>query len=346
MKAVVLERHGGPEVLALTTVPDPGPPPGWVGVQVRACAVNHLDLWARAGLPAVKFPLPLILGNDIAGVVREVGAGVDWVKPGDEVVLAPGFGCGHCEPCLAGDDNLCRRYAILGSALNGGYAERVVAPAANCLPRPKGLTWPEAASLPLVFLTAWNMLVRRARVRPGEDVLVLAAGSGVGIAAIQIAKLFGARVIAAASTPAKLERARALGADEVVDYAKRDFAAEVRRLTDKKGVEVVVEHTGRETWEKSILAAARGGRVVTCGATSGYDASTDLRHVFSRQIQILGSNMGRKASLHEIFRWVERGRLRPVVDRVLPLEHARAAHEVLERREAFGKVVLEPQGED
>jgi NADPH:quinone reductase-like Zn-dependent oxidoreductase len=341
MKAILIERHGGPEVLTLKTVPDPTPPPGWVGVQVRACALNHLDLWARRGLPGVRFPLPLIPGNDVAGVVYELGAGVDWVKVGDEVALAPGFGCGHCEACLAGDDNLCRRYAILGSALNGGYAERVVAPAANCLPRPPGLTWAETASLPLVFLTAWNMLVHRARVGAGEDVLVLAAGSGVGIAAIQIAKLRGARVIAAASTAAKLERARALGADETINYAESDFAAEVRRLTDKKGVEVVVEHTGRDTWAGSILAVARGGRVVTCGATSGYEAVTDLRHVFSRQIQILGSNMGRKSSLHEIFRWVERGRLRPVVDRVLPLERAREAHEALERRAAFGKVVLE-----
>jgi NADPH:quinone reductase-like Zn-dependent oxidoreductase len=188
------------------------------------------------------------------------------------------------------------------------------------------------------------MLVRRAALRPGEDVLVLAAGSGVGIAAIQIAKLLGARVIAAASTPAKLDRALALGADDVVDYARQDFAAEVRRLTGKKGVEVVVEHTGQETWGRSILAAARGGRIVTCGATSGYEAVTDLRHLFSRQLQLLGCYMGRKASLYEIFRWVERGRLRPVVDRVLPLSEARAAHEVLERREAFGKVVLEPGG--
>ena len=342
MRAVLLERHGGPEVLTLTTVPDPAPPPGWVAVRVRACALNHLDLWARRGLPGVRFPLPLILGNDVAGVVEETGAGVDWVQPGAEVVLAPGFGCGHCEACLAGDDNLCRRYAILGSTVHGGYAERVVAPAANCLPRPAGLSWAEAASLPLVFLTAWNMLVHRARVRAGEDVLVLAAGSGVGIAAIQIAKLRGARVIAAASTAAKLERARALGADETINYAQADFAAEVRRLTGKKGVEVVVEHTGQETWGRSLLAAARGGRIVTCGATSGYEAVTDLRHVFSRQLQILGSNMGRKASLHEIFRWVERGRLRPVVDRVLPLERVREAHEVLERRAAFGKVVLEP----
>lgn len=344
MKAVVIERHGGPEVLTLKDVPEPAPRPGWVAVEVRACALNHLDLWARRGLPGVRYALPLIPGNDVAGVVSAVGPGADWVKPGDEVALAPGFGCGHCEECLSGDDNLCRRYAILGNALDGGYAERVVAPAANCLPKPAGLSWPEAASLPLVFLTAWHMLVRRAALRPGEDVLVLAAGSGVGIAAIQIAKLLGARVIAAASTRAKLDKARALGADEVVDYAEQDFAAEVRRLTGKKGVEVVVEHTGQETWGKSILAAARGGRVVTCGATSGYEAATDLRHVFSRQLQLLGSYMGRKASLHEIFRWVERGRLRPVVDRVLPLARAREAHEALERREAFGKVVLEPGG--
>jgi NADPH:quinone reductase-like Zn-dependent oxidoreductase len=344
MRAVVLERHGGPEVLVLTEAPEPSPPPGWVRVEVRACALNHLDLWTRRGLPGIRYPLPLVLGSDVAGVVGGVGAGVDWVKPGDEVVLAPGFGCGHCEECLAGDDNLCRRYAILGNALNGGYAERVVVPAANCLPKPPRLTWAEAASLPLVFLTAWHMLVRQARVRPGEEVLVLAAGSGVGIAAIQIAKLFGARVIAAASSPAKLTRARALGADETVDYARQDLVTEVRRLTGKKGVEIVVEHTGKDTWPQSILAAARGGRIVTCGATSGYDASTDLRHVFSRQLRILGCYMGRKGSLWEVLRWVERGRLRPVVDRVLPLARAREAHEVLERREAFGKVVLEVAG--
>ena len=341
MRAVILERHGGPEVLEVRDVPEPAPPPGWVKVRIRACALNHLDLWARGGLPGVRYPLPLILGNDIAGEIAEIGTGVEGVKPGDEVVLAPGFGCGRCQACANGDDNQCRFYRILGNGLDGGYAEYVVAPAVNALPKPARLSWPEAAAVPLVFLTAWHMLVHKARVRPGEDVLVLAAGSGVGVAAIQIAKLFGARVIAAASTAGKLAKARELGADEAVNYAETDFSAEVRRLTDKKGVEIVVEHTGKDTWPKSILAAARGGRIVTCGATSGYDAVTDLRHVFGRQIQILGSYMGRRAELFEVLRWMESGRLKPVVDRVLPLAQAAEAHRVLEVREAFGKVVLQ-----
>ena len=342
MRAVVLEHHGGPEALVQKDVPEPAPPPGWVKVRIRACALNHLDLWARRGLPGIRYPLPLILGNDIAGEVAELGAGVSDMKPGDEVVLAPGFGCGRCQACAAGDDNLCRAYRILGNGLDGGYAEYVTAPAANALPKPARLSWPEAAAVPLVFLTAWHMLVHKARVRPGEDVLVLAAGSGVGVAAIQVAKLFGARVLAAASTDEKLAKARALGADETVNYAENDFAAEVRRLTDKKGVEIVVEHTGQDTWPKSILSAARGGRIVTCGATSGHDAVTDLRHVFGRQIQILGSYMGRRAELFEVLRWMERGRLSPVVDRVLPLAQAPEAHRALEAREAFGKVVLQP----
>ena len=341
MRAVVLEQHGGPDVLTLKDVPAPVPPPGWVKVRVRACALNHLDLWARRGLPGIRYPLPLILGNDVAGEVSEPGPGVEGVEPGAEVVLAPGVSCGRCEPCAAGDDNFCRQYRVLGNGLNGGYAEYVVVPAANLLPKPPRLSWPEAAAVPLVFLTAWHMLVHKCEVRPGEDVLILAAGSGVGVAGIQIAKLFGARVIAAASTDDKLAKARSLGADETINYATHDFAAEVRRLTDKKGVEIVFEHTGQDTWAKSIMGVARGGRIVTCGATSGYEAITDLRHVFSRQIRILGSYMGRRAELFEVLRWMERGKLRPVVDRILPLEQAAEAHRVLEAREAFGKVVLE-----
>jgi len=341
MRAVVLEQHGGPDVLAARDVPEPVPPPGWVKVRVRACALNHLDLWARRGLPGIRYPLPLILGNDVAGEVSELGAGVEGIERGAGVVLAPGVSCGRCEACAAGDDNFCRQYRVLGNGLNGGYAEYVVAPAANILPKPARLSWPEAAAVPLVFLTAWHMLVHKCQVRPGEDVLILAAGSGVGVAGIQIAKLFGARVLAAASTDDKLAKARSLGADETINYATQDFAAEVRRLTDKKGVEIVFEHTGQDTWAKSILAVARGGRVVTCGATSGYEAVTDLRHVFSRQIRILGSYMGRRAELFEVLRWMERGKVRPVVDRVLPLAQAAEAHRVLEAREAFGKVVLE-----
>lgn len=341
MRAVVLEQHGGPEVLTLREVAEPVPPPGWVKVRVRACALNHLDLWARRGLPGIRYPLPLILGNDVAGEVAELGPGVEGIERGAETVLAPGLACGRCEACALGDDNFCRQYRVLGNGLNGGYAEYVIVPAANVLPKPPRLSWAEAAALPLVFLTAWHMLVHKAGVRVGEDVLILAAGSGVGVAGIQIAKLFGARVLAAASSDEKLAKARALGADETINYKKSDFSAEARRLTDKKGVEIVFEHTGQDTWAKSILAVARGGRIVTCGATSGYEGATDLRHVFSRQIRILGSYMGRRSELFEVLRWVERGRLAPVVDRVLPLAQAAEAHRVLEAREAFGKVVLE-----
>lgn len=340
MRAVVVERHGGPEVLTLREVDDPRPAADEVVVEVRACSVNHLDVWARRGVPGVT--LPLIPGNDVAGVVREAGPLVDWVRPGDEIVVAPGTGCGHCEACLAGNDNFCRRYGVIGFRRNGGYAERVAVPGRNCLPKPAGLGFPEAASMPLVFLTAWHMLVTKAGVRPGEDVLVLAAGSGVGIAAVQIAKLFGARVLAAASTEAKLAKAQALGADETILYTQGDWAAEVRRLTGKKGADVVFEHVGETTWESSVLAVASGGRIVTCGATSGPRGHTDLRHLFARQIRILGSYMGRISELFEIFRWVERGRLKPVVHAVLPLAQAAEAHRLLEEREVFGKVVLVP----
>lgn len=341
MKAVVVETHGGPEVLAYKDVDDPRPQADEVVVEVRACSVNHLDVWARRGLPGVKIPLPLIPGNDVAGIVREVGSLVDWIAVGDEVVVAPGTSCNRCEACAAGDDNRCRRYRVLGYMRNGGYAERVAVPARNCLPKPAKLSWPETASMPLVFLTAWHMLVTKVDVRPGEDVVVLAAGSGVGIAAVQIAKLLGARVIATASTEEKLAKARDLGADDTIRYTEVDWAAEVRRLTGKKGADVIFEHTGESTWESSILAAAAGGRIVTCGATSGFEGRTDLRHLFARQLRIQGSYMGRRSEVSEIFRWVERGKLRPVVHRVLPLRDAAEAHRLLEDRAAFGKVVLE-----
>lgn len=342
MKAVVFERHGGPEVLELRDgVAEPTPGPGQVRVAVRACSVNHLDVWTRRGLP-YTIEMPHILGNDIAGVVDAVAPDVDFVRVGDEVVLAPGAGCNHCRACLDGDDNHCLRYDLFGLRKQGGYAEFVVAPARNCFPRPAGLSFEQAASMPLVFLTAWHMLVGRVGLRPGETVLVLAAGSGVGIAAVQIAKLLGATVIATASTQAKLERATALGADHVVNYERDDFAAEARRITGKRGVDVVFEHTGAATWEKSIAALARGGRLVTCGATTGFEGRIDLRVLFARQLSLHGSYMGRLAEFDEVLGHIRSGALRPVVDRVLPLGEARAAHEAMERREQFGKIVLVP----
>ena len=323
MRAVVFERHGGPEVLELRTdIAEPVLVHGHVLVHVRACSVNHLDIWTRRGLP-YAIEMPHILGNDVAGVVAEVGPGVEHVKAGDAVVVAPGAGCNHCRACLEGDDNQCLRYDLFGMRKQGGYAEKLLAPARNCFPKPAHLTFEEAASMPLVFLTAWHMLVGRAKLRAGETVLVLAAGSGVGIAAVQIAKMLGATVIATASTDAKLERTKELGADQGIQYERDDLAVEARRLTGKRGVDVVFEHTGQATWEKSIAALARGGRLVTCGATSGYEAKTDLRFVFFRQLQILGSTMGPKGSLFEILAHVAAGKLKPVLDRVFPLEEAR-----------------------
>jgi NADPH:quinone reductase-like Zn-dependent oxidoreductase len=342
VRAVVFERHGGPEVLELRSgVPDPEPVPGHVVVAVRACSVNFLDVWTRRGLP-YAIAMPHILGNDIAGVVEAVAPDVDHVKPGDAVVLAPGAGCNHCRACLDGDDNLCLRYDIFGLRKQGGYAEFVVAPARNVFPKPAHLTFEEAASMPLVFLTAWHMLVGRVNLKPGETVLVLAAGSGVGIAAIQIAKLLGATVLATASTGAKLERAKELGADATIDYSSGEFAGEARRLTGKRGVDVVFEHTGEATWEQSIASLARGGRLVTCGASSGFKGMTDLRVLFAKNLSVLGSYMGRLAEFDEVLKHIRSGRLRPVVDRVLPLAEARRAHEAMEKREQFGKIVLVP----
>jgi NADPH:quinone reductase-like Zn-dependent oxidoreductase len=342
MKAVIFRQHGGPEVLEYADAPDPAIKANEVLVEVRACALNHLDVWARGGLPGIEIKLPHILGNDIAGVVREVGEVVDWVQVGDEVLLQPGVSCGHCFECLSGRDNLCPSYDILGYRRDGGYAELVAAPAVNVVAKPKDLSFEEAAALPLVTVTAWHMLVTRAQVQPGEDVLIHAAGSGVGSIGIQIAKLRGARVIATAGSDEKLEKARELGADEVVNYTRTDWAKEVRRLTAKKGCEVVFEHTGAETWAGSISSLAKNGRLVTCGATSGYDARTDLRQVFYRHVSLLGSFMGSKAELLEALKFVERGLIRPVIDRTLPLSEARRAHELMQDRAQFGKLVLKP----
>ena len=342
MKAVIFSQHGGPKVLQYTDVADPEIKADEVLIEVRACALNHLDVWVRGGLPGIKIPLPHILGNDVAGVVRAAGELVTWVKPGDEVMLQPGISCGHCAECLDGRDNMCEAYDMIGYRRDGGYAELVSAPGVNVVPKPKNLSWPEASALPLVTLTAWHMLVTQARVQPGEDVLVHAAGSGVGSLGIQIAKLFGARVIATAGSDEKLAKARELGADETINYTGDDWPKEVRRLTGKRGVDVVFEHTGEATWPGSLVALKKGGRLVTCGATSGFDARTDLRQVFYRHLTILGSMMGSKAELLAAMKFIERGQLRAVVDRTLPLAEARRAHELMEDRAQFGKLVLLP----
>jgi len=340
IKAMRIHRHGGPEVLQVDEIDPPHAGAGEVTVEVKACALNHLDIWTRTGMPNVSIEMPRILGSDVSGIVVETGEGVTDVPLGEEVVLQPGLSCRRCLRCLQGRDNECQQYKVLGSRVDGGYTERLSVPVENLLPKPKRLSFEEAASVPLVFLTAWHMLVERARLRPGEDVLVLAAGSGVGIAAIQIAKLWGARVIATASTDAKLARAQELGADDLVNYREQDFAREVQRLTDKKGVEVVIEHVGQDTFPKSLRSLARGGRLVTCGATSGPDIEVDLRYVFARHLALLGSYMGGKHELAELLPFFDTGRLKPVVDRVFPLEEAADAHRRMENREQFGKIVL------
>ncbi len=342
MRAVAFDRCGGPEVLVMRDLPEPRCGADEAVVEVRACGINHLDLWVRGGLPGLAPELPHILGSDVVGVVAECGAAVRGVKPGDPVLVHPTLSCGVCEACRAGDDNLCGAHDVLGRARNGGYAERVAVPAANLFPFPANLTWEEAAAVPLVFLTAWHMLVTRARVRAGEDVLVVGAGSGVGSAAVQIARLLGARVIATAGGAAKCERARALGAHEVLDHAPGDFAPAVRTLTGRKGVEVVFEHVGGAVFEQAVACLARDGRLVTCGATIGADVRLNVNALFGRHLTLMGSWMGTRRDLAEVLRFVADGRLKPVVDRVMPLAEARAAHERIERREHFGKVVLVP----
>jgi NADPH:quinone reductase-like Zn-dependent oxidoreductase len=342
MKAVVMQRHGGTEVLEVLGLSLPPLRPSQVRVRVRAVALNHLDIWVRQGWPSLKLQFPHRLGSDIAGTVEEVGSDVQGVASGAEVVLNPGVSCGHCRECLLGRDNLCRSYAILGEHTSGGYGELIDVPPQNLCPKPRRLSFEEAACVPLTFLTAWTMLVERAQLRAGETVLVHAAGSGVGVAAIQIGKLLGARVIATAGSDEKLVRARELGADEAINYERDDFAKAARAFTDKRGVDVVVEHVGQRTWQGSLAALAPAGRLVTCGATTGFEVPVDLRFVFYRQLSILGSTMGSKGALFEVLRHVEAGRLRPVLDRTLPLERAAEAHGLLEQRAQFGKVVLLP----
>lgn len=341
MRAVWIESRGGPEVLRYGEMAAPSVEAAQVRVAVKAVALNHLDVWVRKGVASPKLPLPHILGSDVAGVVETVGAGVEGLTPGDAVVLNPGVSCGRCERCLNGQDNLCPQYQILGEHRWGGYAELITVPAANVLPKPANLSWVEAASVPLTFLTAWQMVVDKLQVRPGEDVLVMAAGSGVSVAAIQIAKLYGARVIAAASSEEKLAKARALGADETVNYAHPDWFKEVRRLTGGKGADAVVDHTGAQYWEGVIKATAWGGRISLVGASSGYEATTPLSHIFYRQLSIFGSTMGSKSHLFPILKWVSQGKFKPIVGATLPLARAAEGHRLLEERQVFGKVVLE-----
>ena len=338
MKAVRFHEHGAPGVLRYEDAPDPEPAPGRAIVRVRACALNHLDLWQRRGLERVRIPLPHISGADVAGEVVDGGGAF---ATGTRVMLQPGLSCGRCEKCLAGCDNECPSYDVLGYQSDGGYAELVSIPSDNVVPIPDHVDFVAAAAFPLTFITAWHMLMTRASLQAGDVVLVIAGGSGVGQAAIQIAKLHGARVFAT-SGPEKTEQARAIGAEQVFDHYAADYSKSVRAATNGHGADIVVEHVGEATWERSVRSLARSGRLVTCGATTGPRGGVDLTHLFARQLSILGSYMGRKPELLEAAQPFFDGKLTPVVDEVLPLSQAGAAHERLESGRQFGKIVLTP----
>jgi NADPH:quinone reductase-like Zn-dependent oxidoreductase len=340
VRAIQFQQHGGPEVLQYVDAAHPTIRSNEVLVRVRACALNHLDLWVRQGIPNVSIPLPHIPGSDVAGEIAQIGAEVTTVGVGQKVVLAPGVTCGKCPACLAGQDNRCRQFTNLGYMIDGGCAEFVRAPEVNCFPYPENLSFEQAAAVPLVFQTAWHMLVARAELQPGEDVLILGAGSGVGSAAIQIAKFLGARVIATAGSEEKLAKARELGAYHVINHKSQKIRDEVRRITGKRGVDVVFEHVGTATWDDSLASLAPSGRLVTCGATTGYDAKIDLRFLFSRQLSLLGSYMGTKDDLRKVMKLLAAGQLKPIVDRVFPLSEAAEAHAYLDAGSQFGKVVL------
>jgi len=340
MKAAFFREHGGLEKIEYGDLPDPVPGPGRVRVRVKAGALNHLDIFVRNGIPGIPVALPHVMGSDGAGVVESVGPGVTLVKPGDEVVLNPGVNCGECEFCRKGEHSLCVTFQLLGEHVAGTFAEYVVAPAVNAYPRPAALSWEEAAAFPLTFLTAWRMLVTKARVKFGESMLIIGIGGGVAVAALQIAKLLGLSVYVTSGSGEKLARAKALGADGGIDHAKSDFAREIRKITGKRGVDVVLDSVGKATWKQSIAAAARGGRLITCGATTGPDPETDLGRIFWNQLTVYGSTMGTHAEFAEMLRIFRDGKVRPVVDAVFPLSQAREAERHLEEKKQFGKVVL------
>lgn len=347
MKAVVISEHGGTEQLIFQEVPDPILEPGMALVRVAAVALNHLDIWVRKGVPGHRFPLPLIPGTDISGVVEATAEDVINVAPGMRVAVSPGMGCGYCEMCLTGRQNLCLEYSILGENTHGGCAEYVAVPASNLIPLQEDITFTDAAAISVSFLTAYHMLITNAHLRAGENVLIHAAGSGTGTAAIQIAKLHGATIIATAGSDAKLEKAKALGADVLVNYKHDDFLSIARKATGGQGVDIVFDHIGPETLEKNMRCLRRGGRLVTCGSTTGGSGSLDLRRLFFRNLKVLGSTMGGMGELLEVWRLVEHGRLAPVVDTIFPWEQIADAHAYLESRKAFGKVVMEVfDGED
>lgn len=342
MKAAIFNEHGGPDKLIYKNVPDPVISENEVMIKVKACSINHLDIWVRQGIPAYKVSFPHISGQDVSGVVEECGTAVKGFKKGDRVFLTPGISCFRCHECYSGDDNLCVDYNVRGARTHGGYAEFAKANAQDVIPIPNGLSFEEAAAFPLTYQTAWHMLFTRARLKTGDDVLVLAAGSGIGCAAIKMAKLVGARVIATVGSSVKLEKTLEIGADKVINHTEDDFLKKVQEITSGRGADIVFEHIGSATWDKSLKSLAKGGRLVTCGATTGPDVSIDLRFIFMKQLTILGSIMGTRKELLEITKLLGKGHLKPVIDSVFPLNEASQAQEKMLKRESFGKIILIP----
>lgn len=340
MKAVRIHEFGGPEVLKFEDVPEPQLRKDQVLIKVQAVALNHLDLFIRKGLPGIK--LPHINGSDVSGTLAQVGEYITDLKSGQRVLLAPMTFCNVCPACTSGQQNLCPQFSVLGYLNDGGDAEYIAMPRVNVLPIPDDLTYDEAAAVPLVFVTAWHMLVSRCHLKPGDFVLVLGGGSGVGSAAIQICKLFNARVIATAGDEAKLEKSRELGADYVINHYQQKIADEVKKITSRAMCDIVFEHVGKATWTESMKSLKPGGCLVTCGATTGPEASFDIRFLFARQLSFLGSFMGTMGDFHEVMKHIFSGKLKAVVDKSFPLREARAAHERLEKSEQFGKVILNP----
>ncbi|MEE2887194.1 MAG: zinc-binding dehydrogenase [Planctomycetota bacterium] len=341
MQAVVVREHGGFDKLLVEQLPTPEPGPAEVRIKIAAVGLNHLDTWVRRGVPGHQFPLPLILGSDGAGTVDAVGEGVTAAAAGDEVIVLPGLSCGTCDSCQSGHDQLCADYGVLGETRDGCCAESVVVPEANVAPKPPSLDFQSAASFSLTFQTAWSML-RRARLQAGETVLVQGAGSGVGTAAVQIARFLGAEVIATAGTDAKCQAALDLGANHAICYEQQDFVAGVREIRGRSGVDVVFEHVGASTFDGSIRCLTRGGRLVTCGATTGGEVQLSLHRLFFKNLSVIGNTMGTRDDALEVIRLAGSGSLRPVVDRVLPMAEVHLAHELLESRSVFGKIVLTP----
>ncbi len=340
MRALAFYEHGGIDKLQIVDLPRPAIGPDDVLINVKAVALNHLDLWVREGLPNLKLAMPHIPGSDMAGVIAEVGANVSGFKVGQHVAVNPGVSCGHCEFCLAGEQSLCPDFGILGEHSTGGAAEFARVPAVNLLPIPDDFPFQVAAAAPLVYLTAWRALISRARLREGEDVLVLGAGGGVSTAAIQIAKHAGARVFVTSSSDEKLKKAKEIGADFGYNYNTQEWDRQLYAATNKRGVDVVFESVGAATWIKSIRSLKRGGRMVVIGATSGPNPQEEIRYIFWKQIEIIGSTMSNQSEFRDVMKLVLRGELKPVIDSILPLERAQEAHARLAGGGQFGKIVM------